>query len=150
MTEKEDFELRLENWGRWSREGKGAGFSNLMFVLQNLPPKKKGKDEEQETFKSETAKRPYCSEKDALLVQLAWSMLPCTSREDQEAKALIGVVYAYQGYSEERILDRVRLVRYSKSQTPIRIRRKNFDRLLDQAKKMMKNILERLDAREGF
>lgn len=146
MSEDERrFEERLENWGRWLREGKHAGVSNLWPILQRLP---KAKDQEAAIGVASDLPNAL-DEADALTVQRAWSQLPRTSLQDQEARTLIGAVYAYQGCDMGRILFHVRQVHYAGSHTPIRIRRGDIEPLLERARKMMRNVLNRLDNAEG-
>lgn len=149
MTEAEEekkLEARLENWGRWLREGRHVGISNIWPVLQRLPKLKE--DESQDSSFTvggdvDTPQPVY--EKDALKVQRAWNLLPRTSMADQEARALIGAVYAYQGFHMDRILYLVRQVYYSGGTTPIRVRRRDVDGHLDRARTMLQNLLKKLD-----
>lgn len=153
MTEADEekkFEIRLENWGRWLREGKHIGVSNLWPILQRLPKLKESVDGDQgESVDFDDAEPlPPVSEKDALKVQRAWNQLPSTSLADQEAKALIGATYAYRGCDMGRILFFVRQVRYVGSRTPIRIRPRDIDPHLERARTMLRNALKRIDERE--
>lgn len=150
MTEADEekkFEIRLENWGRWLREGKHIGVSNLWPILQRLPKLKEPVDGDQgEGVDFDDAEPlPPVSEKDALKVHRAWNQLPRTSLADQEARALIGAVYAYQGCDMRRILHFVSRTRYAGAQTPIRIRERDVEAIMTRARCMMKNILKRLD-----
>lgn len=152
MTEEDEekkFEARLENWGRWLREGKHAGVSNLWPILQRLPKPIEPVDSSF-TVGGDPEQAPMVQEMDALRVQRAWNLLPSTSLADQEARALIGAVYAYQGCDMDRILFFVRQVRYTGSPTPIRIRRRDIDEHLKRSRTMLRNILRRIDlAEEG-
>lgn len=147
MTESEEekkLEARLENWGRWLREGKHVGVSSLWSVLQRLPKPKEPMDSSF-TVGGDIEPVPPIFEKDALKVQRAWNQLPRTTLQDQEARALIGAIYAYQGYDMRRILYFVSRTRYTVAKTPIRIRERDVEALTARARTMMRNILRRLD-----
>ncbi len=151
VDEEKKLEVRLENWGRWLREGKHAYTSSLWQVLQRLP-KPKEEDDSQDsayTVGGDVEVQPPVFEKDALKVQRAWNLLPRTSMVDQEARALIGAVYAYRGHDMGRILSFVRRVRYSNSSTPIRVKQRDIEAHLERARTMLKNILRRLDEEGG-
>lgn len=152
MTAEEEkkFEARLENWGRWLREGRHAYTSSLWKVLQRIPkPKKDDSQDSAYTVGGDVEAPPPVFEKDALKVQRAWNMLPRTSMTDQEARALIGAVYAYRGHDMGRILSFVRRVRYTGSTTPIRVKQRDIEAHLERARTMLKNILRRLDEEGG-
>ena len=123
MTD-EEFEARLENWGRWAFSGSGAKRRSMpLFCLID-----RGEDH------SQARDVAAVDVEDALRVQAAWNSLPFASQEEKGAKILLGLSYC-DAAPRSALLKRIRKT-YS-----IRIEARDADRLLAVAKCFVRNRL---------
>ena len=123
MTD-EEFEARLENWGRWAFSGSGAKRRSMpLFCLID-----RGEDH------SQARDVAAVDVEDALRVQAAWNSLPFASQEEKGAKILLGLTYC-DAAPRSALLKRIRKT-YS-----IRIEARDADRLLAVAKCFVRNRL---------
>ena len=126
--EEQMLEERLVNWGRWARDPKRQGRSPIA-KLAELVPDETAVPDEHKPIEIDLA--------DALMVQRAWQKMPMSPEKYRKAKFLIGVAYAYGGsfWNIRRIMMRYR----------INLHEREFGETLDLGKKVIANLLRRLD-----
>lgn len=130
MTEDERFELRLENWGRWCREGRPVGkTTSTAFDLSTEP----NPDDEH------PAPVYY---RDAQLVQRAWDLMPWGQYEDRLHKALVALIYSEPG----RTADAYRF--YLFKVYGIRLYARDFEDARTASREQLVDIVKRLDRLE--
>lgn len=125
MTADEELEARLENWGRWAFAGSRTKSRSMpLYCLIDRG----------ENGNAEVKNDVGVDDRDALLVQEAWSSLPFSSQEERAAKLLLGYTYCSDA-TRSSVLKRIRKMHR------VRIESKDAEKLLGEAKRKIKDRL---------
>lgn len=130
MTEADQLEERLTNWGRWIRTYITPGSTTCTAIDLTT----EGGDEEREY-------RPPIDVKDAQVVNHAWCQMQSHHEQLRAEKAVLAILYTDPNHNSGYY--RVRMFRAYK----IRVQGRHFEALIASAKKSIQKILDRLDKR---